>query len=58
MLVVTWAARQLVGETWLAVAVALTVNVIISWPRRPKGEAWPEAEVRAWSDPKRDGEGS
>jgi hypothetical protein len=57
MLVVTWAVRQLVGETWLAVAVALAVNVLISWPRRPKGggetgEARPEGEVRAWSDPK------
>jgi hypothetical protein len=57
MLVVTWAVRQLVGETWLAVAVALAVNVLISWPRRPKGggetgEARHEGEVRAWSDPK------
>jgi hypothetical protein len=58
MLVVTWGVRHLVGETWLAAAVALAVNVIISWPRRPKGEARPDIEVRAWSDPKpkRDGE--
>jgi hypothetical protein len=56
MLVVTWAVRHLVGETWLAVAVALAVNVLLSWPRRPKGggetgEARPEDEVRAWGDP-------
>jgi len=52
MLVVTWAVRQLVGETLLAVAIALAVNVIISWPRRPKGEDRPDTEVRACSDPK------
>jgi hypothetical protein len=46
MLVVTWAVRQLVGETWLAVAIALAVNVVLSWPRRPKGEARREVEVR------------
>jgi hypothetical protein len=57
MLVVTWLARQLLGETWLAVAVALAVNVLITWPRRPRGEARPDIEVRTWSDPKkRDGE--
>jgi hypothetical protein len=58
MLVVTWAVRHLVGETWLAVAVALAVNLLISWPRRPTGEARSDIEVRALSDPKRDGEGS
>jgi hypothetical protein len=58
MLVVTWAVRQLVGVTWLAVAVALAVNVVLSWPRHPKGEAQPEVEVRAWSDPKQDREAS
>ena len=57
MLLVTWAVRQPGGETWLAVAVALAVNVVLSWPRQPKdrgetGEARPEGEVRAWSDPK------
>jgi hypothetical protein len=57
MLVVTWAVRQLVGETWLAVAVALAVNVVLSWPRHRKGdgetgEGRPEGEVRVWSDPK------
>jgi hypothetical protein len=58
MLVVTWAVRHLVGETWLAVAVALAVNAILSRPRRPKGEARPDIEVQAFSDPrpKRDGE--
>jgi hypothetical protein len=57
MLLVTWVVRHLVGEMWLAVAIALAVNVLLSWPRKPKGEDRPEGEarpeggVRAWSDP-------
>ena len=54
MLVTVWLVQKLVGHTWLAVAVAQAVNLIISWPRRPKDrdEARPSIEVRAWSDPK------